>query len=44
MTKLKRSDGLYTPNDTSWVKIRNPKYSQWDGRRELFDRKRAAKV
>jgi ATP-dependent DNA ligase len=36
----KRSDGLYTSNDTSWVKIRNPKYSQWDGHRELFDRRR----
>lgn len=22
---------------TSWLKIRNPQYSQWDGRRDLFD-------
>ena len=22
---------------TSWLKIRNPEYSQWDGRRDLFD-------
>ena len=22
---------------TSWLKIRNPNYSQWEGRRELFD-------
>jgi bifunctional non-homologous end joining protein LigD len=25
---------------TSWVKIRNPQYSQWDGRRELFEMRR----
>jgi len=24
-----------------WFKIRNPKYSQCEGRRELFERKRA---
>jgi bifunctional non-homologous end joining protein LigD len=22
---------------TSWLKVRNPEYSQWDGRRDLFD-------
>src|SRR5207237_342075 len=37
----KRKDGLYTPEETSWVKIKNPRYSQMDGRRELFERKRA---
>ena len=25
---------------TSWLKIRNPHYSQWDGRRELFEGRR----
>jgi bifunctional non-homologous end joining protein LigD len=24
-------------SQTSWLKVRNPGYSQWDGRRELFD-------
>jgi bifunctional non-homologous end joining protein LigD len=38
----KRKDDLYTPAETSWVKIKNPRYSQMDGRRELFERKRAA--
>ena len=25
---------------TSWLKIRNQHYSQWDGRRELFEGRR----
>jgi hypothetical protein len=25
-----------------WFKIRNPRYSQYEGRRELFERKQAA--
>jgi bifunctional non-homologous end joining protein LigD len=25
---------------TSWLKIRNPQYSQWEGRRELFEKRR----
>ncbi len=38
----KRKDGLYTPEETSWVKIKkNPRYSQMEGRHELFQ-KRAA--
>jgi bifunctional non-homologous end joining protein LigD len=37
----KRADGRYTPERTSWVKIKNPAYSQAAGRRELFDRRRA---
>lgn len=37
----KRKDGLYTPEETSWVKIRNPQYSQIAGRHELFGRRRA---
>lgn len=38
----KRRDGLYTPGETTWVKIKNPRYSQMDGRRELFERRRSA--
>ena len=26
--------------ETSWLKICNPSYSQWDGRRDLFERRR----
>jgi hypothetical protein len=34
----KWKDGTYTSGPrTSWLTIRNPQYSQWDGRRELFD-------
>jgi bifunctional non-homologous end joining protein LigD len=36
--------GLYMPDETSWVKIKNPRYSQMEGRRELFERKRAARA
>ncbi len=38
----KRKDGLYTPDETSWIKIRNRRYSQGEGRRELFERRRGA--
>ena len=34
----KRRDGLYTPDETTWVKIRNPHYSQREGRHELFQK------
>jgi bifunctional non-homologous end joining protein LigD len=27
--------------ESTWVKIRNPRYSQWEGREELFDRDRS---
>jgi bifunctional non-homologous end joining protein LigD len=37
----KRKDGLYTPEETSWVKIKNPRYSQAAGRHELFERRAA---
>lgn len=33
--------GLYTPGETTWVKTRNPRYSQGEGRRELFQRRAA---
>lgn len=36
----KKANGLYTPEATSWAKIKNPKYSQNEGRRELFDARR----
>jgi ATP-dependent DNA ligase len=37
----KWKDGLYTPDETSWVKIKNPRYSQIEGRHELFERRAA---
>ena len=39
----KRKDGKYTPEETSWVKIKNPHYSQAEGRKELFE-SRAGRV
>ena len=36
----KRADGLYTPDETSWVKIKNRAYNQNVGRREFFERRR----
>ena len=39
----KRADGTYTPETTTWVKIKNPAYSQAEGRADLFDA-RAARV
>jgi bifunctional non-homologous end joining protein LigD len=38
----KRKDGLYTPEATSWVKIKNPQYSQAEGREEWFERRPGA--
>jgi bifunctional non-homologous end joining protein LigD len=38
VAKLAR--GLHTPDETTWVKIKNRRYSQWDGRREVFERRR----
>lgn len=35
----KRKHGSY---GEGWFKIRNPRYSQYEGRRELFEKKRAA--
>jgi bifunctional non-homologous end joining protein LigD len=37
----KHKQGLYRPEATSWVKVRNPRYSQGEGRRELFTSRRA---
>jgi ATP-dependent DNA ligase len=36
----KRKDGVY---GQAWFKIRNPSYSQYEGRRELFEKKQAAR-
>lgn len=36
----KRKYDPYIANQTSWLKIRNTSYSQWEGREELFDRER----
>lgn len=35
-------DGRYEPDgvSTSWIKIKNPKYTQMQGRRELFEARR----
>jgi bifunctional non-homologous end joining protein LigD len=35
----KHGGGLYLP-DTKWIKIKNPNYSQAQGRRELFEKRR----
>jgi hypothetical protein len=31
----------YTPDETTWVKIKNRAYSQAVGRKDFFDRRRA---
>ena len=38
----KRKDGLYTPDETSWVKIKNPNYTQGEGRGDLFKKRGVA--
>jgi bifunctional non-homologous end joining protein LigD len=37
----KQAAGLYTPEATTWVKIKNPAYSQAAGRSDFFDRRKA---
>ena len=44
--RLRRSDrrqavdrAVHAPEETSWVKIKNPAYSQAEGRRELFEKR-----
>jgi hypothetical protein len=34
------AEGLYQPEKTTWVKIKNPNYSQAAGRRDFFDVRR----
>jgi bifunctional non-homologous end joining protein LigD len=33
----KRKDGVYSARGRKWIKIKNPSYSQSEGREELFD-------
>ena len=40
----KRKDGLYTLEQTTWLKIKNPRHSQMDGRRELYEKRSTAAV
>ncbi|MGB9509850.1 MAG: hypothetical protein WBQ91_26965, partial [Candidatus Acidiferrum sp.] len=35
----KRKHGIYKSNSIGWLKIKNPKYSQAEGRHDLFKRK-----
>ena len=37
----KQATGRYTPDATSWVKIKNRQYSQAVGRADFFNRRRA---
>jgi hypothetical protein len=34
----KRKHGIYKSNSIGWLKIKNPKYSQTEGRHELMTR------
>ena len=36
----KRNSEPYLAEHANWLKIRNPKYSQWVGHEELFERER----
>jgi len=36
----KRKDAPYSPEETTWYKMRNQSYSQWAGRQELFEHER----
>ena len=40
MAKWSRGRYLADGITTSWLKVKNPAYSQAEGRRELFDRRR----
>lgn len=33
----KRKDGVYSARGRTWIKIKNPHYTQAEGRKELFD-------
>jgi bifunctional non-homologous end joining protein LigD len=39
----KQASASYTPEATTWVKIKNRAYSQAIGREDFFDRRRVAK-
>jgi len=38
----KKKSAPYLPEHATWLKIRNPNYSQWIGREELFERERGS--
>jgi ATP-dependent DNA ligase len=38
----KQANARYTPEATTWVKIKNREYSQAAGREDFFDRRRTA--
>jgi len=40
VAKHKYAPHITEREESSWFKIRNPDYSQWAGREELFDRER----
>jgi ATP-dependent DNA ligase len=40
----KRRDGLYDTNRPAWIKIKNPDYSQKEGREELFEGVREPRI
>jgi bifunctional non-homologous end joining protein LigD len=40
----KLANGFYTPEATTWVKIKNRRYSQAEGRHDFFDQARAARA
>ena len=35
----KRKMGIYKDDGTGWLKVKNPTYSQSEGRKDLFERK-----
>jgi ATP-dependent DNA ligase len=37
----KQASARYTPEATTWVKIKNPRYSQAVGRQDFFNRPKA---
>ncbi|MGB9435174.1 MAG: hypothetical protein WBQ89_23205, partial [Candidatus Acidiferrum sp.] len=39
----KRKRSIYKSNSTGWLKVKNPKYSQAEGRHDLFDSRRRKK-
>jgi bifunctional non-homologous end joining protein LigD len=41
VAKQKHAPYVTDREQSTWFKIRNPKYSQWAGREELFDRERS---
>src|SRR5215468_24809 len=40
----KQASARYTPDATTWVKIKNPQYSQAAGRNDSFDRPKAREI